>query len=278
MADDPCPDPEDFLPTGKKPDDEKKKQDFVDALAKCWVETDKGKALWLLEKDKDWSDILPKIQSKKATADDVKAHLLASYTRDTAAFKKNGMVRAWMHARVNELRYHQAGYRRFGNFWPSYEVSKAHKRETADVPAPIKDPDSIKIAPGLATFLTAVNQKFGKFKASNYPGHLTVFDMDQGMSVDIYLTKKTKDGLWWDVAEAVKFMKTVDDTAGTADFKGTKWTALYDHFDVADQINKSAKQGQMRFRANGSTYHGPDPALLHIHLEVVVPSDKTAPK
>ena len=95
--------------------------------------------------------------------------------------------------------------------------------------------------------------------------------------MDIYLKKKTSDGLWWDVSEAVKFLKAVDDMGGSADFKGTKWVALYDHFDVAAQVNKSAKLGAVRLRASGSTYHGPDPAKLHIHLEVVVPSDKDKP-
>jgi hypothetical protein len=279
---DPWPDVDDFAFTGKKDDDEKKKDDFIAAMAKCWVETDKGKALWLLDHDGDWKDIQDKIKGKKATVDDVTSHLDASFDKDTGAFPKAkpaAIAKAWMIARIEEYRFHQAGYRRYGNFWPSFEPAKPKARETTDVPDAIKMPGTIKIAAGLATFLTALNKKYGKFQASNYRGHSTgAGHIDQGMSVDIYLPKKSSDGLWWDVGEAVKFMKAVEDLAGSSDFKGTKWMALYDDFDVAEQINKSAKLGTMRLRASGSTYHGPDPAKLHIHLEVITPDDAAAPK
>src|SRR5690242_8597953 len=34
----PWPNPDDFVPTGKKEDDDKKKEDFIAAMAKCWVD------------------------------------------------------------------------------------------------------------------------------------------------------------------------------------------------------------------------------------------------
>jgi hypothetical protein len=281
---DPWPDVKDFVPTGKKEDDDKKLEDFIVAMAKCWVETDKGKALSFLEKDKDWGDIKP----KGADADAVADHLHVSYKRDVVdgfakakpPVKGPRLVQAWMVARIEEFRFHRAGMSRFGNLWPHIDKSPDNARDTADIPAAVQR-DSAgynKIAPGLATFLTALTKSSGDFEATNRKkGHSTVFYQNQGMSVDVYLPKKTSDGLWWDVGTAVKFLTAVDALAGTGDFKGTRWMALYNHFDVADQVNKKVKNGGIRFRGADVTYHGPDPALLHIHLEVVVPSDASWP-
>ena len=49
-----------------------------------------------------------------------------------------------MIARVEEYRFHQAGFRRFGNIWPSFVKANRHARDTAEVPAEIRHKGTIK--------------------------------------------------------------------------------------------------------------------------------------
>jgi hypothetical protein len=256
---------------------------FIGDMAKAWL--DNLDALWLLQGDGDWKDIESFLKAKNAKDVDaatktVTGHLQAAFKADTKALGGAKFTRAWMVARVNELQFLQKKWKRGGGHWPSFKPAKAFARDTTDIPTDISEskPKYNKIAPGLAKFLSAVKDDFGPFTATNRKGHTTVGVLDQGLSVDCYVTKKTKDGFWFDVDQGVDFLTSVDKVALSSDYKGTKWLVLYNHFALADKVNGKLKQGVVRFRGGGATYHGPNPAILHFHLEVVVPSDAPVPK
>jgi hypothetical protein len=263
------PDPADakYKPTGKD-DDADKINAFITDLATAWMAEPKALGVVL------WKDL----KGQKASQDIVRTHLQASYDGDMKVLKSFGkkevVAKAWMVVRVEELRYNQAQMTQANpGVWPKFTFAKPGERETEDVPAAVKGKGSktTKIAPETAKFLTAVSGSFPKFTASNYDGHTTASAVNQGMSVDILLSeaKKTPDG-FWEAAQAVKFLRAVDGVAGSDDFKGTRWVALYNDFDVADELKK-AEYGKVRFRGDGVNYHGPEPLKLHIHLELYVP-------
>jgi len=244
---------------------------FAAALAACWIAHPKALA-----------GKLKRIKRPDANTPEAFLAVLADhYKQAMRGLRGKGtpdvLRKAWMVAAAEEVKFYDTGWTPFGSHWPNFKTAPAYGRNTAEIPAKWKGKDSLKIAPGLAGFLSKLGEQYPKFYATNYTGHATGSASNQGLSVDIMGLPMDDKKRWFQPAEAVKFLKTVAALASSKDYAGTQWYAIYNDFSVASEINKLTGKTRVGFRGDTSQYHGPAPAILHIHLELVVPADASVP-
>lgn len=133
----------------------------------------------------------------------------------------------------------------------------------------------------LLKLLPLANERGLTFKINNRKYH------SNGWGVDMYLTGLTpgSDG-FWNPEDAAGFLQLFGEAArrATAEAKRTvDWHIIYNDPRVANEVNNFYKGKNSRaharvtyggsYRMEGKSvkqnYHGPDPMLLHFHLDVV---------
>ncbi len=157
-------------------------------------------------------------------------------------------------------------------FNPTYWVAAA---DLVDIPAPLRDQEKKMpgVAPELADFLRRLDADPATptFRAGNYAGHGGGSFDSRGFSVDLSLTTALDRRGFWDPATSVTFLLAVDRTAKAM---GARWRVLYDDFVVAQQVNRATGVRNVVFQGTVSNgrlnWHGPDPLILHFHLDLEI--------
>jgi hypothetical protein len=86
-------------------------------------------------------------------------------------------------------------------------------------------------------------------------------------SVDLFPSIPKNDAGYYDQDAVVEVFRTID---AAARLTNVRWRALYTDFDVAKRVNAELTRKQVGFQWE----HGPDPYVLHIHVDIM-PLDVT---
>ncbi|MEZ5863385.1 MAG: hypothetical protein R3D25_04675 [Geminicoccaceae bacterium] len=140
------------------------------------------------------------------------------------------------------------------------------------------------VAPEFAAFLAQLttdakaDPAVPAFRADNRAGHgggkvsEPRHFAGKGFSADIYIQAPTDQRGFWQPRAAVAFLVQLDATAKAF---GARWRVLYDDFRVAQAINEATGFRNVAFigQSGGGriNWHGPDPLLLHFHLDLEIP-------
>jgi hypothetical protein len=141
-------------------------------------------------------------------------------------------------------------------------------------------------SPSVAKFMAALQPASGlRVQAENYGGHEEAnplvgnlkttgkysFDLHPGIPED-----KNTAG-FYDHDKVVKFFLAIEKAAQAT---GMAWTAYYNDFSVAKEVNEQIKARRIGFSGGGSPataapddrgslHHGPAPYILHIHVNIM---------
>jgi len=170
------------------------------------------------------------------------------------------------------------------NFVPSY-VPEASS--LVDIPG---TKDMAKVAPEFAAFLAQLmidakaDPAVPSFRAENYPGHgggkvdEPRHFAGKGFSADIYIDAPRDQRGFWQPRAAVAFLVQLDATAKAF---GARWRVLYNDFRVAQAINEASGAHNVVFMGQSGggkiNWHGPDPLILHFHLDIEIPRKPATP-
>ncbi len=174
-----------------------------------------------------------------------------------------------------------------GNFGPSYAPAEADK---VPVPASLKwggpDAKMPPVAPETATFLTELERILAaakppqRYTASNYSSHGLGRWKEKGFSLDLRLPEARLDGRgFYDRSAAISFLLNLNQAASSL---GARWRVLYNDFSVAQAVNAATGSRNVEFTGSVDSsgnlnWHGPDPLILHFHLDLEIPQGALAP-
>jgi hypothetical protein len=133
------------------------------------------------------------------------------------------------------------------------------------------------VAPELADFLTqlAAVPDTPAFTADNYAGHGLGAWADKGFSTDLRLKGPRHARGFWQHSAAVLFLLSLHATAKKL---GARWRVLYNDFGVAQEVNQKTGSRNVEFVGGSGggkiNWHGPDPLILHFHLDLEIPKKK----
>jgi hypothetical protein len=181
------------------------------------------------------------------------------------------VTRAWMISRREQMGFQTSsspGVKALRDFAPP-------SASVALVSSPlVGDSDKAPVAPIVVRFVEGLRQRYKPFTASNYRGHGAGRFHGRGYSIDLFLPGRDERG-FYPPDDAVRFLRAID---GAARALNLEWRAIYNDFSVADVINREMGKrhvvfvGQVRRNANkrvtGLNWHGPQPLILHFHLDV----------
>jgi Domain of unknown function (DUF4157) len=162
------------------------------------------------------------------------------------------------------------------DFKPAYDVATTDRVE---IPASIQPESKARqgVAPELADFLSqlAADPNTPSFTASNRPGHGGGSWVGKGFSTDLSIKAPQDRRGFWQHSIAVRFLLALDATAKAL---GARWRVLYDDFGVAQEVNQSTGSRNVEFMGESGggklNWHGPDPLILHFHLDLEIPQKK----
>jgi hypothetical protein len=230
------------------------------------------------------------------TADQIAAEVEAEMVQvrcDQDEWVRNEFERykhAWAVAqreKVDYLTIENAPYLK--DFKPTYEVATA---DLVQIPANLQgDKNMPGVAPEMADFLTqlATDPNTPTFTAENYGRHGFGVWEGKGFSVDLRLNEKKLDATgspkysdvrldqrgFYKHADAVRFLLALDATAKKL---GARWRVLYNDFGVIHEVNQATGVRNVGFvgepHKGDLNYHGPDPLILHFHLDLEIPQKK----
>lgn len=235
---------------------------------------------------KDWSQR----RNGNPTADAITRWLLQDYQDtltgaqhrwgdrfNTGILTVNAIGKAWMVSRQENMQFQllSSGFSALKNFHPP-------KSRIALVPSNlIEDSDKAPVAPIMVQFVKALRQHYPSFHASTYRGHGGGDFLDRGYSIDLFLQGRDSRG-FYPVDDAVKFLRAMHETAAEVN---AEWRVIYNDFSAAKVINQETGQYHVIFvgkasqnsqkKVNGIIWHGPEPLILHFHLDLV-PRDSEA--
>lgn len=140
------------------------------------------------------------------------------------------------------------------------------------------------LAPTVIRLMRALRTVYGPHVlADNYGGHPqgssyvgNIEEVGQ-YSFDLALIGEKNSEGFYDRAEALRFFRALNRAARAT---GIAWVAYYNDFEVAREINEALGQVRVGFSGagtprdaptekQGSIHHGPDPYILHIHINVM---------
>jgi len=223
-----------------------------------------------------------------------------------------GWKHSWMVARQNQILFdlaelrgwdglHRVYYGRGeGHFHASRNVPV---EERQPIPAPLgQSPHARPVAPEMVDFLIALHAAYPQFVADNYEPHgSTGFQFDHievdaqgrkhtnslssGFSVDLFLTNAQVQGTgFWEPQKAIQFLLALQSVALA---RSADWKVLYNDYRVARYINQATAEHHVGFMGGTTTgrrgvvdlnFHGPEPLVLHFHLDLrVQPRSPSAP-
>ena len=196
------------------------------------------------------------------------------------------VARGWAVARREQVDFSTIPQKAagLGNFVPTYDPPPASR---VDIPGTA---GMAGVAPELGDFLTRLaadlkgDPKVPSFRAENRAGHgggkvsEPRHFAGKGFSVDIYITAPTDQRGFWQPGAAVAFLLQLDATARAF---GARWRVLYDDFRVAQAVNEATGVRNVEYMATSGggklNWHGPDPLILHFHLDLEVPQKPALP-
>jgi uncharacterized protein DUF4157 len=221
------------------------------------------------------------------SADQIAAEVEADMTQVRCDQKEwvlnrlEGISRAWAVGRREEVDFRTIPQKAafLKDFKPTYEVAAADRK---DIPANLQPDEKARhgVAPELADFLSqlAADSATPGFTASNRPGHGGGGWAGKGFSTDIFLNTPQDQRGFWQHSIAVKFLLAVDAKAKAL---GARWRVLHDDFGVAQEVNQITGSRNVEFMGDSGgsrlNWHGPDPLILHFHLDLEIPQKKPAP-
>jgi hypothetical protein len=140
------------------------------------------------------------------------------------------------------------------------------------------------IAPELGTFLTELERVLAAanppqaYNADNYAGHGLGAWADKHFSIDLTLPQAGLDSRgFYRHAKAVSFLLNLNKVAVSM---GATWRVLYNDFSVAQEVNAATGTRNVEFvgesPSKGLNWHGPDPLILHFHLDIEIPKGAQA--
>ena len=182
------------------------------------------------------------------------------------------ITRAWMISRQEQMRFKTASASKLKplrNFAPPPQL-------VALVADPlIRDSKKAPVAPIMVQFVKELRRRFGEpLDVSNYRGHGGGKFRDRGYSLDLFLKKSDRRG-FYPHQDAMALLRAVNEAARAVQ---AQWRAIYNDFEVADAINRETGQINVIFagtvrrdenkRVTGLNWHGPNPLILHFHLDL----------
>jgi hypothetical protein len=197
-----------------------------------------------------------------------------------------GVARAWAVGRREQVDFltppRQPSW--LPNFAPSYNPPEQSR---VDIPGTT---GMAGVAPEFADFLARLaadvkaDPTVPSFRAENRAGHgggkvsEPRHFAGKGFSADVYITAPTDQRGFWQPKAAIAFLLQLDATATAF---GARWHVLYDDFRVAQAVNAVAKSGKGGFMGTSGggqlNWHGPDPLILHFHLDMEIPQKPSVP-
>ena len=93
----------------------------------------------------------------------------------------------------------------------------------------------------------------------------------------MYIPARKDSRGFWDRSAAISFLMNLDKTANSF---GARWRVLYNDFSVAKAVNEATGARNVEFMGDSSgnlNWHGPDPLILHFHLDLEIPKGAKAP-
>jgi LAS superfamily LD-carboxypeptidase LdcB len=226
-----------------------------------------------------------KRQKKSPSAEEISNWLLKDY-KDTlegarlrykkrygkGKFTVDAIGRAWMISRRDQMNFvtsSAVGIRPLQNFAPPIkEVSLISSKL-------IYGSDKAPVAPIIVRFVEDLQSRYqGHLRVTNYPGHGGGKFNNRGYSLDLWL-KNVDDRGFYVYKDAINLLRAVDQASNTVQ---TEWRMIYNDFSVADAINRETGKKHVIFvgkvrrgnnrRVTGLNWHGPDPLILHFHLDL----------
>jgi LAS superfamily LD-carboxypeptidase LdcB/peptidoglycan hydrolase-like protein with peptidoglycan-binding domain len=210
-------------------------------------------------------------------------------------FTVDAVTRAWMISRREQHGFETssaAGLKPLKDFSPPAEPTPLVHSTL------IKHSAKAPVAPLLVQFIEELRRRSRGVTASTYRGHGGGAFRDRGYSVDLWLSGRDSRGFYPPVV-ATELLRTVHEVARSL---GVEWRVLYNDFSVADTINRETGKRNVVFMGTirrektkgvtGLNWHGPDPLILHFHLDLAplrspqnvgasvpsVPASASAPK
>ncbi|MGH3693060.1 MAG: hypothetical protein ACRDRX_03505 [Pseudonocardiaceae bacterium] len=196
-----------------------------------------------------------------------------------------GIARAWAVGRREQIDFltipQTAKFLK--NFAPAYIPAEADK---VPIPASVKNDAKAAyapVAPEVAVFLTELERALAAetppqtYSVENRSGHGAGPWAGRGFSLDMYIPARKDNRGFWDRSSATKFLLKLDKAATSL---GARWRVLYNDFSVAQEVNKSTGSRNVEFMGASSgnlNWHGPDPLILHFHLDLEIPKGAKAP-
>jgi hypothetical protein len=119
-----------------------------------------------------------------------------------------------------------------------------------------------------------LRRRFGAVQISNYRGHGGGAFLDRGYSLDLFLPGRDARG-FYRPEDAIRLARAI---AAAARVVGANWRVIYNDFAVAQAVNREFRRSHVIFvggvrrdrakRVAGLNWHGPDPLILHFHLDL----------
>ncbi|MBI1743125.1 DUF4157 domain-containing protein [Candidatus Acetothermia bacterium] len=224
----------------------------------------------------------PPVKSTEEIAAEVEADMVEVRCKqeEWARNQLEAISHAWAVGRREQIDFltipQKAAYLK--DFKPTYEVAISDRIE---IPTSLQAEKNMPgVAPEMADFLShlAADPNTPAFKASNYSGHGGGSWAGKGFSTDLSLTATRDQRGFWEHSTAVRFLLAIDATAKAL---GARWRVLYNDFGVAQEVNQITSSRNVEFIGHSEggklNWHGPDPLILHFHLDLEIPQNKPTP-
>lgn len=179
--------------------------------------------------------------------------------------------RAWMVSREEQMRFQTeraAGVGPLGGFTPPTERVELIRHPL------VGGSDKAPVAPLTGRFAAELRRRFGEVRMSNYRGHGGGAFLNRGYSLDLFLSGRDERG-FYRREDAIRLARAI---AAAARAVNADWRIIYNDYSVAEEINREFRRTHMIFvggvrrdrakRVTGLNWHGPDPLILHFHLDL----------
>jgi hypothetical protein len=202
--------------------------------------------------------------------DTVAAAKLRWRSRKVGADFWQRVSRAWMISREEQMRF-QPNFPGVGALGPFAPPSA----KAALVTDPIIEGSNVApVAPLTLRFARQLRQRYPGASVSNYRGHGGGAFLNRGYSLDIFIPGRDSRG-FYKKEDAIRLLRAVHAAAGAVQ---ARWRVIYNDFAVADAVNRQlgrrhvifvgAAQKNKAKMVTGLNWHGPDPLILHFHLDL----------